>query len=475
MAEIKGFLKYKRQEVGHKPVEERIRNFDEFDIALTPDQIYAQAARCMDCGVPFCHGWGCPLHNCIPDINNLVYKGRWREACELLHSANNFPEITGRVCPALCEPACCLAINDDPVLIKHIELQIVERGFEQGWIRPIPPAKKTGKKVAIVGSGPAGLAAAQQMARAGHTVVVFEKSEKAGGLLRYGIPDFKLPKNVIDRRLSQLVAEGVEFRQGVKVGEDISARYIKKMFDCICLTMGAGQPRDLNIPGRGYENVVLAVDYLTAQNKLNSGEPLDDPRVMTAKDKTVVVIGGGDTGSDCVGTARRQGAKEIYQFEILPKPPETRPDDTPWPFWPRIMRTSSSQEEGCTRRWAVKTKQLSGSGTYAQELRGCEVEWIKKDNRWEIKEIEGSDFVIKTDLVIVATGFSHVVHEGLIKELGLKLDNAGNIYTENCQTSEPNVFAAGDAITGASLVAHAINSGRTAAEAMNNWLSKSAI
>lgn len=470
MGEIKGFLKYGRQEAGYRPVEERVKDFKEFELSLTPDQIHVQAARCMDCGVSFCHGWGCPLHNCIPDINNLVYKGRWREACELLHSSNNFPEFTGRVCPALCEPACCLAVNDDPVLIKHIELQIVERGFEEGWIKPIQSVKKTGKKVAIVGSGSAGLAAAQQMARAGHTVVVFEKGDLAGGLLRYGIPDFKLPKSVIDRRLSQLVAEGVEFRLAVKVGEDISARYIKKMFDCICLAMGAGQPRDLNVPGRGYENVVLAVDYLTAQNKINAGEVVAESFV--AKDKSVVVIGGGDTGSDCIGTARRQGAKEIYQFEILPKPPEKRPDDTPWPLWPRIMRTSSSQEEGCVRRWAVKTKELCGTNNLVNELHGCEVEWINKDKGWEVRDIEGTDFVIKTDLVIIATGFSHVVHEGLIKEFGLKLDNTGNICAENYQTSEPAIFAAGDATTGASLVAHAINGGRNAAAAMNAWLGR---
>ena len=470
MGEIKGFLKYGRQEVPHRPVEERVQDFNEFDLSLTPEQIHLQAARCMDCGVPFCHGWGCPLHNCIPDINNLVYQGRWQEACELLHSANNFPEFTGRVCPALCEPACCLAVNDDPVLIKHIELQIVERGFTEGWIKPLQSSQKTGKKVAIVGSGPAGLAVAQQMARAGHTVVVFEKAEHAGGLMRYGIPDFKLPKQVMDRRLSQLVAESVEFRLGVNVGEDISARYLKKMFDCICLTMGAGEPRDLNVPGRGYENVLLAVDYLAAQNKINAGEPVSE--LFTAKDKTVVVIGGGDTGSDCVGTAWRKGAKEIYQFEILPKPPETRPADTPWPFWPRIMRTSSSQEEGCNRRWSIGTKQLRGAGTYVEELVGCEVEWIKKDKGWEIKEIGGTDFVVKANLVIIATGFSHVVHEGLIKEFGLKLDNAGNICVENYQTSEPAIFAAGDAISGASLVAHAINGGRQAAVAIDDWLKK---
>jgi NAD(P)H-dependent glutamate synthase small subunit len=359
------------------------------------------------------------------------------------------------------------------VLIRHIEFQIVEQGFEQGWIKPLPARRKTGKKVAVIGSGPAGLAAAQQLARAGHDVVVFEKDERIGGMLRYGIPDFKLEKRIIDRRLEQLTAEGVEFQTGVIVGEDISARYLRKMFDCICLTMGSGRPRDLNIPGRGYDNIIFAMDYLSSQNKICSGESTEKSGFVTAKDKTVIVIGGGDTGSDCVGTARRQGAKKIYQFEILPKPPETRPPDTPWPMWPRIMRTSSSHEEGCERRWGIMTKKFSGYETRLGHIHCCRVEWINKSGNWKIKEVPDTDFSIEADLVILAMGFLHVVHEGLIKNLGLKLNEKGNIVVKDCQTSKPCVFAAGDSASGASLVVSAINSGRQAAAAINRWLQKS--
>lgn len=472
MGLTKGFLKYKRRPVGHRPVNERIGDFKELDLPLTPDAIREQAARCMDCGIPFCHGLGCPLGNAIPDFNELIYKDRWRQACRLLHSTNNFPEITGRVCPAPCETACTLSINDDPVLIRHIEFQIVERGFKQGWIRPMPPAHKTGKRVAVVGSGPAGLAAAQQLARAGHGVVVFEKDQEAGGLLRYGIPDFKLEKHILDRRLNQLTAEGVGFQTNVNAGKDISAHYLKKMFDCICLTTGAGRPRDLSVPGRDYENVLFAMPYLTAQNKTCSGEPIEDESaIVTAKEKVVVVIGGGDTGSDCVGTARRQGAKKIYQLEILPKPPESRPPDTPWPTWPRIMRTSSSHQEGCERLWSVSTKKLSGgAGIRAEKLHCCRVEWIKTPKGWKTKELPGTDFTIKADLVLLALGFTHVVHDRLIKSLDLKLDDRGNVHVNNYQTSRPWVFAAGDTVNGASLVVRAINSGRKAAAAIDNYL-----
>ncbi len=475
MGELKGFLKYQRQAVEHRPVEERIRDFRELDLPLTPDQLVEQAARCMDCGIPFCHGAGCPLGNYIPDLNELIFKRRWEEACRLLHSTNNFPEITGRLCPAPCETACTLGISDEPVLIRHIEYQIVERGFEEGWIKPRPPAQKTGKRIAVIGSGPAGLAAAQQLARAGHNVVVFEKDERAGGLLRYGVPDFKLEKRIIDRRLEQLMAEGVQFQTGVRVGDDISAHYLRKMFDCICLTMGAGQPRDLNIPGRGYENVVFATEYLTAQNKRNASEPVNERQAVTAKDKVVAVIGGGDTGSDCVGTARRQNAKKIYQFEILPKPPESRPVDTPWPLWPRMMRTSSSHEEGCERRWAISTKEfLGGAGVKVERLHGCEVEWINDNGNWKIKELPNTDFVLEVDLVVLATGFVHVVHEGMVKDTQLKLDQRGNVAVNNCQTSDPQIFAAGDTVSGPSLVVHAINSGRQAAAAIDRWLKERA-
>jgi glutamate synthase (NADPH) small chain len=472
MGEIKGFMKYQRQSTGYRPVEERIHDFQELELPLTPEQIQQQAARCMDCGIPFCHGVGCPLMNYIPDFNELIYQGNWQEACELLHSTNNFPEITGRVCPAPCETACTLAISDQPVFIRHIEFQIVERGFAEGWIKPMRAVKKTGKRVGIIGSGPAGLAAAQQLARAGHDVVVFEKDQKIGGILRYGIPDFKLGKSVIDRRLNQLSAEGVKFQTDVTVGKDISAHYLRKQFDCICLTMGAGEPRDLAVQGRGYENVIFAMDYLTAQNKICAGE-LISGKTINAKDKKVVVIGGGDTGSDCVGTARRQGAKQIVQLEILPKPPIDRPDDTPWPDWPRIMRTSSSHLEGCERLWSVMTTRLTGTETTVNKIHCCKVEWMKQDNNWKIKEIPGTEVILDADIVLLAMGFVHVVHNGLITDLGLELDPRGNVAIKNFQTSQPWVFAAGDTINGASLVVRAIDSGRAAATAIDRWLRNS--
>jgi len=470
MGETKGFLRYERKVPAKRPVQERIYDFEELELPLTAEAIYQQAARCMDCGIPFCHGFGCPLGNNIPELNELIYNNQWQQACQLLHSTNNFPEFTGRVCPAPCETACTLSINDEPVAIRDIELQIVERGFENGWIKPLPALQKTGKKVAIIGSGPAGLACAQQLARAGHSVVVFEKDLRPGGLLRYGIPDFKLAKKIIDRRLEQLAAEGVQFQTEVDVGTDISARYLQKMFDCICLAIGAAQPRDLTVPGRGYDNIVFAMDFLKTQNKLNAAEPLDDSEIITAKDKVVVVIGGGDTGSDCVGTARRQGAKQIYQFEILPKPPDSRPPDTPWPTWPRIMRTSSSHEEGCERIWSVLTKSFSGSATSVRQLNACRVEWINDGGNWKIKELSGTDFVLEADLVILALGFTHLVHKPLVGDLALKLDDNGNVLVSNCRTSRNWVFAAGDAVNGASLVVSAIDSGRKAADAVDGWL-----
>ena len=470
MGEVNGFLKYKRRDVGHRPIEERVHDFAEMDLSLTPEQIHQQTARCIDCGIPFCHGAGCPLQNNVPEINELVYKGKWEQACQLLHSTNNFPEITGRVCPAPCETSCTLSVNDEPVLIRHIEFQIVERGFQEGWIKPLPAGKSTGIKIAVVGSGPAGLAAAQQLAREGHQVTVFEKDERPGGMLRYGIPDFKLSKDIIDRRLRQMAAEGVEFQAGVNVGEDISTRYLKKKFDFICLTMGAGQPRNLSIQGRGYENILFAMDYLKAQNKVCSGEPLNNTPIVTAKDKVVVVIGGGDTGSDCVGTARRQGAKEIHQLEILPKPPESRPPDTPWPMWPRIMRTTSSHEEGCERQWSVYTKKFTGAGVHVEKLHCCEVDWINKNGKWTFRELPGTDFTLGADLVLLAMGFLHVRHNGLVKELDLKLDTSGNVMVDNYQTSRPEIFAAGDTVEGASLVVRAVKSGRAAAAAIHRRL-----
>jgi glutamate synthase (NADPH) small chain len=472
MGKPTGFMEHPRENVPHRSVERRVGDYFEIDLPLPEEAIRRQAARCMECGIPFCHGAGCPLGNLIPDFNDLVYRGRWREACDVLHSTNNFPEITGRICPAPCEASCTLNINDDPVLIRHIEYQIVERGFQEGWIVPLSAAVKTGKRVAIVGSGPAGLAAAQQLARAGHEVVVFEKDDRIGGILRYGIPDFKLDKEILDRRLDQLRAEGVEFQTEVAVGEDISARYLRTMFDAILLTMGAGEPRDLSVPGRGYENVHFAMDYLKQQNKINAGDTIEPQKRISAEGKVVVVIGGGDTGSDCVGTARRQGAMEIYQFEILPKPPEHRPLDTPWPQWPRVLRSSSSHEEGCHRRWGVLTKKLTGVEVRVNELHGVEVEWRQGPHGWQMTELPGTEFSMKAELVLLAMGFTHVSHDRLTEQLGIKLDSKGNIASDAYQTSEPGVFVAGDAGTGASLVVRAIKTGREAAGDIDKWLGK---
>jgi NAD(P)H-dependent glutamate synthase small subunit len=468
-----GFVEFRRQECGHRPVEERVGDHREIDVPLPGPGLRDQAARCMECGIPFCHSeYGCPVKNRIPDFNDLVWQGRWRDACEVLHATNNFPEITGRVCPAPCEAACTLNIAGEPVTIKHIEFQIAERGFSEGWIQPLPPRKKTGRRVAVVGSGPAGLAAAQQLARAGHEVTVFEKDDRVGGLLRYGIPDFKLEKRILDRRLAQMAAEGITFQTGVEAGADVSAKYLRRMFDAICLTMGAGVPRDLSVPGRGYENVVPALDFLTQQNRINAGDALDPESRISARDRVVIVVGGGDTGSDCVGTARRQGAREIHQLEILPRPPGARPADTPWPLWPRVLRTSSSHEEGCQRRWSVLTQRLSGTEVTVGALHGIEVEWTRGEKGPRMKELPGTEFTLKADLVLLAMGFLHVRREGLVEQLGVELDGRGNLKVSGGgATSVPGVFAAGDAAQGASLVVRAIAGGREAARAIDRALS----
>jgi glutamate synthase (NADPH) small chain len=471
MANPTGFLQFTRVEIDHRPVAERIADWHEIDRPLVARTLNEQAGRCMDCGIPFCHSVGCPLQNRIPEFNDLVYRDRWREAAQNLHSTNNFPEITGRVCPAPCEAACTLAINEGAVHIKQIELQIAQRAFREDWIEPLRPAVKTGKRVAVVGSGPAGLAASQQLIRSGHHVVLFEKSDRLGGLLRYGIPDFKLEKHILDTRLEQMVSEGLRCEPGATVGKDVTGGFLRSHFDAVVLCMGAGQPRTLNVPGANLPGVHFALDFLAQQNRRVAGDaPSDQVRQISAKGKHTVVIGGGDTGSDCVGTAIRQGALSVAQLEILPKPPDGFNPETPWPQWPRIMRTSSSQEEGCTRRWSALTRQLTGTSGQVTRLHGCEVEWTMGGKGWEMKPIPGTDFSMPADLVLIAMGFVHVFHTGIVEELGLKLDGHGNLSVENWMTSCPGVFAAGDAVRGASLVVHAINQGRLAAAAADGWL-----
>lgn len=476
MAKATGFIEYDRENPIKLPVEERIKNFKEFELPLPEDRLILQAARCMDCSIPYCHSYGCPCNNRIPDWNDMVYKNHWKRALDLLHSTINFPEFTGRVCPAPCEHACTLSINQKPVSIKHIELQIVEKGWREGWIKPQIPPFKTGKKIAIVGSGPAGLAAAQQLARKGHNVVVFEKSDRIGGILRYGIPDFKLEKWVIDRRLEQMKAEGVVFETNVNVGVDISAKYLNRTYDAVIIAAGATVPRDLNIPGRDLKGIYFAMEYLTQQNKINAGDYIPEELIISAKDKHVVVIGGGDTGSDCVGTARRQGAKSITQVEILPMPPQTRTPYNPWPTWPRILFTSTSHEEGCERIWSLSAKTFEGEDGNVKAINFSELKWTQPDKygRTNFQEIPESNKKIKADLVLLAMGFLHVEHGSLVKDLNIKTDNRGNIVVDkNYKTSVDKFFATGDSIIGASLVVRAISHGRKVAEAVDNYLRNS--
>jgi len=469
MGKITGFMEIKRETPSRRPVEERLKDWREFDLKMPEEQLKAQGARCMDCGIPFCHK-GCPLGNIIPDWNDLIYRGRWRDAIDRLHSTNNFPEFTGRVCPAPCEEACVLNINNDPVTIKLIEKSIIDHAWAEGWVPPQPASRKSGKRVAVVGSGPAGLACAQQLARAGHAVTLFERSDRIGGLLMYGIPDFKLEKRYIERRLEQMSAEGVEFVTNCRVGIDVHANEVRQKYDAICLTMGATKPRDLPIPGRDLKGIHFAMEFLPQQNKRNFGDTIDPSISITARDKKVVILGGGDTGSDCLGTSNRQGASSVHQFELLPMPPDSRTPEMPWPDWPMILRTSSSHEEGVMRDWSINTKRFIGTNGRVTRLHGVRLHWKNDNGRMVMEEIPGSDFELDCDLVLLALGFLGPEPEGIISQLELKLDPRSNIATTNYHSSVPGVFAAGDARRGQSLVVWAIWEGRECARACDAYL-----
>jgi len=475
MGKPTGFLEFERTDRKYAPVADRITHYREFVVPLTDEQLGLQGARCMDCGIPFCHQ-GCPVNNLIPDWNDLVFRGDWRAAIETLHSTNNFPEFTGRICPAPCEASCTLNIQDTPVTIKTVECAIVDKAWENGWITPQIAEHKTGKRVAVVGSGPAGLACAQQLARAGHDVVVYEKEDRVGGLMRFGIPDFKLDKSLIDRRMGQMRTEGVEFHANTHIGVDIPAARLMAEFDAVVLTGGSEKPRDLSVPGRELDGVHFAMDFLKANTKWVQGVHGEE-QVISAKDKHVVVIGGGDTGSDCIGTSNRHGAASVTQLEILPQPPERENKGLTWPEWPNKMRTSSSQEEGCTRMWSVSTKSFIGDDEgRVKAIRCIKVEWDKDENgNWKMSEVEGSEFELRADLITLAMGFVHPVHEGMLSELGVALDGRGNVQgdvdgAKAYHTSVDRVFAAGDMRRGQSLVVWAIREGRQCARAVDEYL-----
>ncbi|MBE9504819.1 MAG: glutamate synthase subunit beta [Proteobacteria bacterium] len=471
MGKVTGFIEFEREVQKKLPVDERVKNHNEFVLPLSEEQLKQQGARCMDCGVPFCH-WGCPLGNYIPDWNDMVSNGRWHDAIEALHATNNFPEFTGRVCPAPCESACTLGVNLCPVAIKQNEVSIIDRAFDEGWVKAEPPEFRSGKKVAAIGSGPAGLAAAQQLNRAGHEVTLFERADRFGGLLMYGIPDFKLEKRVVQRRIDQMESEGIILKPNTHVGVNYPVEDLKENFDAICLAGGSTKPRDLDVPGRELKGVHFAMEFLPQQNKRNRGDKLDPETDILATGKRVVVLGGGDTGSDCVGTSVRHGAKSIHQFELLPEPPKERQEDNPWPQWPAILRTSTSHEEGGIRDYNILTKSFSGSNGKVEKLHAVRVEWSKDDEgRWQMKELPGTEFEQEVDLVLLAMGFVHPEHDGMLKDLGVELNGRGNVnINEDKMTNIPGIFAAGDMERGQSLIVWAIAAGRAAAKGIDKWL-----
>jgi len=471
MGDPKGFLNIKRMESGYRPVEERVNDYREVERLLPDTQRKLQAGRCMDCGVPFCH-WGCPVGNIMPEWQDMIYREDWKAAYEILRETNNFPEFTGRVCPAPCEASCVLSINDEPVTIRQNELAVIEKAFELGYVKPEPPEKRTGKKVAIVGSGPAGLACADILNKSGHSVTVFEAEDSIGGYLRFGIPDFKLEKKIIDRRLEILAAEGIDFKTGVKIGKDITASDLVNRYDAVMLAIGARKPRDLDIGGRSLSGIHFAMDYLEQQNRRVRGDSIPEEKLISPLNKKVVVIGGGDTGSDCVGNANRQGASSITQIEILPEPPVHRTAGEPWPLWPKLKKTSSSHEEGCERLWCVRTIRFFGDNGEVKGINAVRVTWEKsEDGRMEMKDVPGSGFEISADLVLLSMGFIHPEHNGIIEDLNLGQDRNGNILVnDEYMTSEKGVFSAGDSVRGASLVVWAIHQGREAARGINRFL-----
>jgi glutamate synthase (NADPH/NADH) small chain len=467
VGKVTGFMEYARIDPSKRPVGERVKDYREFELPVIQDELKVQGARCMDCGVPFCNT-GCPLGNLIPDWNDHVYRGDMNAALDSLHATNNFPEVTGRVCPAPCEASCVLNINDDPVSIKLIERAIIDTGWESKKVLPRPAQRSTGKSVAVVGSGPAGLAAAQQLARAGHAVTVFERSDRIGGLLTYGIPDFKMEKHLVHRRVEQMKAEGVQFRTGVDIGIDMSARELKQNYDAVCLAGGARKPRDLPVPGRDLAGIHFAMDFLEQQNRRVAGDTVPDAGAILATGKKVVVIGGGDTGSDCIGTSNRQGAVSVTNFEIMPRPPDDPSPITPWPLWPLMLRTSSSHDEGVSRDFAVSTVRFTGDTNGRVTGIDC-VRVELKDGRFH--PVPGSEFHVPADLVLLAMGFVHPVHEGMLTELGLSLDARGNVKVDtDFMSSEPGIFAAGDMQRGQSLVVWAIADGRKAAAGIDQYL-----